>query len=864
MLAPADTASVVGPPTATEIPIATAAGAERGARMVICPSCQDSRGAIGTPCEHCKARVYVSASDFEARLSDPHNQIGLLLEGERAAAESGPGGRRVTYVPERYIDGGGFGTVYRGREIPSQETCAIKYLHAAGSGAGGNSNLTKHVVDLFRREAKVLERLQSAGSNRHIVGFREIFESEGKLYLVMDFVEGAESLANVIENHGDEGMPFPDAAWILDQILDGLSHAHEQRIFHRDMKPENVLLRSYGTRAESVVLVDFGLARVAGGTRGAGRLGVADHSFQILFGTPRFTAPEHFAARANLSEALRNARGTAEIQSAHADYLDATGLGVDIYAVGAIAAYMLSGRRPFAGELSEQVPALVKKGARPYPDELWGELTSRGTPRGVVDVLARALTRDPEARFGNAIEMRERFHAAVGPDVSVYRDLGHARRDVQEMESERASERVALSEARERLEDARQSERAARNEAEEAVQRLEEREQEFEDLSAVHRDLEAECLDLRAQVVEHERTMAEVEAAVADAEKAWVRVKGAIAGPPLRRRAALELSWRGALVLALLLALAVGATVLVVRPDAASRGPRGEQVGMPTALPPAQPDAGGGLRAEDTEAPAGPADAATAGSVAGARAFDSAPSGAAEATPTGDVGAGAPPRAAAPPRCPTGRVLVKGADVLGAGLCVDAHEVALGEFEEGRQADGLGDPREWSDLTSGRRDKCPSKSEAPDRLMLPVACVRPGTAATYCAETESGTPDTPGRLPTVEEWTAILKVVEPSCGKWSDPKEACARLVTSLSVCGKPATGPRAVHRGGQDTPGRVVDMAGNVAEYVRNGSRFAVIRSYWGSDDVNGLCSPSTLDVPRNYFNVGVGFRCVSEPMPQ
>jgi serine/threonine-protein kinase len=171
------------------------------------------------------------------------------------------------YGIEAPISQGAMGAVYRAVNRVSGEAVAVKRLLD-----------TRHAAR-FEIEARLLSQLE----HPRVVAVRDHFQdAEGVYYLVMDLVEGTE-VGEMIEKRGDPGLPVPEVIEYTRQACEALQYVHDQRIVHRDVKPQNLICGENG-----IVLVDFGVAR---------ELGVSE-SGTVGIGTPRYMAPEVFAGGA--------------------------------------------------------------------------------------------------------------------------------------------------------------------------------------------------------------------------------------------------------------------------------------------------------------------------------------------------------------------------------------------------------------------------------------------------------------------------------------------------------------------------------------------------------------------------------------
>jgi serine/threonine-protein kinase len=257
---------------------------------------------------------------------------------------------------------GGFGRVYRVRDLHLEREVALKVLHP-------HLTADPSVVERFRREAQLAARLNHA----NIVNIYDIAGRSGLLWYTMEIVEGP-NIAQLVEERG--ALPLDQVLRLLREALSALGHAHALGLVHRDIKPENLLLERDG----SVRITDFGLALAL---RGDGRFGGATSQS----GTPQFAAPEQL-----LGERVDQR--------------------TDLYSLAAVAWYALVGRVPFSGATPEQV--LAKQTTDVIPD-LTAERPE--VSDGLADVLERALRNDITARWGSAGEFRAALEEAVERNV---------------------------------------------------------------------------------------------------------------------------------------------------------------------------------------------------------------------------------------------------------------------------------------------------------------------------------------------------------------------------------------------------------------------------------------------------------------
>ncbi len=241
----------------------------------------------------------------------------------------------------RLLGEGGFAQVYLGEQVYLKILAAIKVLH---------TRLARDDLEGFLSEARTIAALK----HPQIVRVLDFGVEGGTPFLVMDFAPGG-----TLRERLPKGVPLASADILpaVQQVASALQYAHDQRLIHRDVKPENMLLDERG----QVMLSDFGIATIAQSSRYQQTEGVA--------GTAAYMASEQLRGRPRPAS--------------------------DQYSLGIVVYEWLAGERPFQGSFAEIASQHLFVPPPPLHEKLPAILPA------VEQVVLRALAKDPTARFAS-------------------------------------------------------------------------------------------------------------------------------------------------------------------------------------------------------------------------------------------------------------------------------------------------------------------------------------------------------------------------------------------------------------------------------------------------------------------------------
>ena len=253
------------------------------------------------------------------------------------------------YEVRKLIGEGGMANVYLGFDTILERDVAIKVLR-------GDLADDEKFVRRFRREA------QSASLLNHpnIVQIYDVGEDDGNFYIVMEYING-QTLKQLIKKRGK--LSVPEVIDIMSQLTDGLAHAHDSYIIHRDIKPQNIMILDDGM----IKITDFGIAMA---------INASDLTqTNSVMGSVHYLPPEQASGKGSTIKS-------------------------DIYSLGIMMYEMLAGVMPFRGETAVEIAMKHLKNPMPSVRKV-----NETVPQSVENIILKATAKNPKNRYNNVREL---------------------------------------------------------------------------------------------------------------------------------------------------------------------------------------------------------------------------------------------------------------------------------------------------------------------------------------------------------------------------------------------------------------------------------------------------------------------------
>jgi CHASE2 domain-containing sensor protein len=265
------------------------------------------------------------------------------------------------YQIEKELGKGAMGVVYMGRDPKINRVVAIKTMALSQEF---EADELVEVKERFFREAETAGRL----NHPNIVQMYDAGEEHDLAYIAMEFLKGKDLVPYAKVGNL---MPVPRVMSIVARVADALSYAHENNVVHRDIKPANIM---YEPDSDQVKVTDFGIARITDSSK---------TKTGMVLGTPSYMSPEQLAGKK----------------------IDGRS---DLFSLGVMLFQMSCGKLPFEGDSMAQLMFRIANEAHPDIRTINPDL-----PDCVVDIIGKALTKDPDARYQTGAEFARDIRTCI-------------------------------------------------------------------------------------------------------------------------------------------------------------------------------------------------------------------------------------------------------------------------------------------------------------------------------------------------------------------------------------------------------------------------------------------------------------------
>ncbi|MBI5901356.1 MAG: CHASE2 domain-containing protein [Rhodocyclales bacterium] len=316
--------------------------------------------------------------DWDPKFRDIENRVNRAKQLSETVILGGGGGGRSNaslldasgnvekpmlgrYQIEKELGKGAMGVVYMGRDPKINRVVAIKTMALSQEF---EADELVEVKERFFREAETAGRL----NHPNIVQMYDAGEEHDLAYIAMEFLKGKDLVPYA---KAGNLMPMPRVMSIVARVADALSYAHENNVVHRDIKPANIM---YEPDSDQVKVTDFGIARITDSSK---------TKTGMVLGTPSYMSPEQLAGKK----------------------IDGRS---DLFSLGVMLFQMSCGKLPFEGDSMAQLMFRIANEAHPDIRAINPDL-----PDCVVDIIGKALTKDPDARYQTGAEFARDIRTCI-------------------------------------------------------------------------------------------------------------------------------------------------------------------------------------------------------------------------------------------------------------------------------------------------------------------------------------------------------------------------------------------------------------------------------------------------------------------
>lgn len=265
------------------------------------------------------------------------------------------------YLIKETIGGGGMANVYLATDTILERDVAIKVLRLEYAN-------DEEFIERFHREAQAATSL----SHPNIVNIFDVGEEDHILYMVMEYVDGL-TLKEYIQRYGP--IDVEEALNIMKQVTAAIAHAHENDLVHRDIKPQNILIDTYG----QVKVTDFGIAIALSAT--------SLTKTNSILGSVHYLSPEQ-------------ARGGMATKKS------------DIYSLGIVFFELLTGKLPFSGQSPVSIALKHLQNNPPSVRSI-----NPSIPQSAENIVLQSMAKDPFHRYNNVTELYHALERALDPSL---------------------------------------------------------------------------------------------------------------------------------------------------------------------------------------------------------------------------------------------------------------------------------------------------------------------------------------------------------------------------------------------------------------------------------------------------------------